>query len=325
MMADLNELHYFVQVAQAQSFTAAAKRLGMPKSSISRAIARLEGRLGVRLVERTTRRVSLTEAGEVYLDRCQHVLEEAERADLEVGALLAKPRGRLRIAAPAIFARVILGPTLGAFLSRYPDLRVNVQFLGPDLPREGSLDLIICAGPLEDSGLLVKPLFQIRLGIYASPAYLADREPPDSPASLRQQSCIVTSCGTFGEPGSAALWRLRRNTEAKEVKVESRVAAPDPAITQQLAVSGAGVALLSRFMARPDVEAGRLVRILPDWEPEPVQLHALYSSRLHSSPKVRAFLQFLREQFGGDPLRDVAAGKLEIARPEPLESLRLPA
>jgi DNA-binding transcriptional LysR family regulator len=301
MMTDLNELQFFTQVAQAQSFTVAAKRLGVPKSSVSRAIGRLEGRLGVRLVQRTTRSVSLTEAGEIYLDRCQRVLEEAEQADLAISALLAKPRGRLRVGAPASFARLILGPVLGDFVTRYSELRLSLQLLGADAStRQGSLDLVIRPGPLEDSGLLAKPLMRIRLGAYASPRYVEQCGIPDSPADLRQQSCITTSCGTLGEPGDSATWRLHRGTEVKEVRVESRVAAPDPTINHQLAIAGVGIALLPQVVARADVEQARLLRLLPDWEPDPIELFAVYSSRLSTSPKVRVFLEFLRENFGGE-------------------------
>jgi DNA-binding transcriptional LysR family regulator len=303
MMTNLNELQFFVHVSQTQSFTGAAKRLGVPKSSVSRTIQRLERRLGVRLVERTTRRVALTEVGELYLNHCRRVMEEAEQADLAVGALQAKPRGRLRVGAPVAFARSILGPSMGDFLARYPELRMHLQLLnGDESPRAGSLDVIVRAGPLEDSGLLVKPLMRIRLAAYASPAYLKRHKAPDSPAGLTQQSCITMTCGTFGEPGDFALWRLRRGGELKEVRVDARVSVPDPTINHQLALAGTGVALLAQSMARADVEQGRLVRLLPEWEPEPVELHALYPSQLNSSPKVRAFLQFLRERFGAEPL-----------------------
>jgi DNA-binding transcriptional LysR family regulator len=302
MMRDLNELQVFVQVSEAQSFTLAARRLGVPKSSVSRAIVKLEARLGVRLVERTTRSMALTEAGEIYLDRCQRVLEEAEQADLLIGALQAKPRGRLRVGAPVTFVRSVLGPILGEFLALYPDLRLQVQLLGAEVsPREKDLDVVIRAGPLEDSGLLVKPLMRIRLGAYASPAYLAHHAAPDSPAALRQQSCITTSCGVFGEPGDSTTWRLRRGADVQEVRVESRVSVPDPTVNHQLAIAGVGVALLSQSMTRVDVTEGRLVRLLPEWEPDPVELHAVYPSRLSASPKVRVFLQFLRERFGAAP------------------------
>jgi DNA-binding transcriptional LysR family regulator len=302
-MTNLNELQFFVHVSQTQSFTGAAKRLGVPKSSVSRTIQRLERRLGVRLVERTTRRVALTEVGELYLNHCRRVMEEAEQADLAVGALQAKPRGTLRVGAPVAFARSIMGPSMGDFLAMYPELRMHLQLLnGDESPRAGSLDVIVRAGPLEDSGLLVKPLMRIRLGAYASPAYLKRRKPPESPAGLAQQSCITMTCGTFGEPGDFAMWRLRRGGELKEVRVDARVSVPDPTINHQLALAGTGVALLARSVVRADVEQGRLVRLLPEWEPEPVELHALYPSQLNSSPKVRAFLQFLRERFGAEPL-----------------------
>jgi DNA-binding transcriptional LysR family regulator len=304
-VTNLNELQYFVHVSQMQSFTRAAKRLGVPKSSISRAIYRLESRLGVRLVERTTRKVALTEIGELYLNRCRRVIEEAEQADLAVGALQAKPSGTLRVGAPVAFARSILGPTMGEFLATYPELRLHLQLHnGDESPRDQNLDLVVRAGPLEDSGLWVKPLMRIRLGAYASPAYLANREEPDSPADLMQQSCITMTCGTFGEPAVFAVWRLRRGAELKEVRVDARVSVPDPTINHQLALSGIGVALLAQSVVRADVERGRLVRVLPDWEPDPVELHAVYPSRLDSSPKVRAFLQFLRERSDNELLLD---------------------
>jgi DNA-binding transcriptional LysR family regulator len=297
-MTNLNELQIFVQVAQTQSFTTAAERLGLPKSSVSRSIRRLEARLGVRLIERSTRRVALTEEGQIYFERCERVLEEAEQADIEIGALQARPRGMLRVGAPGIFARSVLGPALGDFLAQYPDVRIILHQLDT-IPRERVLDVIIRPGPLEDSGLLVKPLFRIRIAVYASPTYLENRAAPDSPAALREHSSIATNCGGFGDAGDATVWRLRHGSEIREVPVVSRIAVPDPAISHQLALAGAGVALLSQSAVKRDVELGRLVRLLPDWEPEPVELYALYSSRLSSSPKVRAFVQFLKECFSG--------------------------
>lgn len=306
IMTNLNELQFFVQVSQTQSFTKAAKRLGVPKSSVSRAILRLENRLGVRLVERTTRKVALTEVGELYLNRCQRVMEEAEQADLAVGALQAKPRGTLRVGAPVPFARSIMGPSMGEFLALYPELRLRLQLLnGDESPREGTFDVVVRAGVLEDSGLLVKPLMRIRLGVYASPGYMENRKLPESPADLLQLSCVTTSCDTLGESGDFTLWRLRRGTELKEIRIGARVSVPDPTINHQLALAGAGVTLLAQSAVRSDVEQGRLLRILPEWEPAPVELHALYPSRLDSSPKVRVFLQFLRERFGTEPFPEV--------------------
>lgn len=300
--ANLNELQFFAHVAQAQSFTQAAKRLGLPKSSLSRSIRRLEDRLGVLLLERTTRTVTLTEVGQLYLDHCRRVMEEAEQADLAVGALLAKPRGRLRVGVPVAFARSILGPILGEFLATYPELRLQLQLLnGDEALRDGNFDLVVRAGQLENSGLLVRPLMAIRLGVYASPAFLKGRKLPETPAALRQYDCVTTSCDTVGEAGDFKTWRLRKGSEVAEVRVESRASVPDPTINHQLALAGTGISLLAQSVVREDVKAGRLVRLLREWEPEPVELHALYPSRLNSSPKVRAFLQFLRDRFAEHP------------------------
>ena len=295
---DLNEIRFFVEVSNARSFTGAARRMALPKSTVSRAIQRLEDRLGVRLVERTTRRVSLTEVGELYLNHCRRVLEEAEQADLAVTALLAEPRGRLRIGVPIPFARLIAGPLLAEFLALYPHLQVQLEFLDNDAAvHAGDLDLMIRAGSLGDSGLLVKPLFKVLPGIYASPAYIEARGWPDTPAALRDHSCIATTCDSVGgEPGSMTTWRLRRSNELAEVQVAPRVAVPDPEMNRQLTLAGVGIALLSKGLVLADVEAGRVLRLLPEWDPEPVALHALYPTRLGSSPKVRAFLEFFKER-----------------------------
>ena len=167
-------------------------------------------------------------------------------------------------------------------------------------------------GHVADSGLLVRPLLKIRLGVYASPEYLTCRPALERPSDFGEHSLIVTNCNQRGEPGETAHWRLRRKLETYEARVTSRISAPDPAITLQLALSGAGVAQLAQAVATPYVERGELIRVLPEWEPEAVALYALYSARLSSSPKVRAFLQFLRDCFRGEsgiltPARHAAA------------------
>jgi DNA-binding transcriptional LysR family regulator len=298
MSSDLNEIRFFVEVSDARSFTGAARRLAVPKSSVSRAIQRLEDRLRVRLIERTTRRVSLTEVGELYLNHCRRVIEEAEQADLAVGALLAEPRGRLRIGVPIPFARLIAGPLLADFLAVHPQLQVQLEFLDSDIAvQTGALDLMIRVGSLGDSGLLVKPLFKVLPGIYASPGYVEARGWPERPASLQEHSCIATTCDTAGgEPGSMTTWRLRRGNELAEVQITPRVAVLDPEMNRQLTLADVGIALLSKGLVRADVEAGRLLRLLPEWDPEPVVLHAFYPTRLGSSPKVRAFLEFFKER-----------------------------
>src|SRR5579871_2367165 len=223
-MTDLNEIQFFVHVARAHSFTIAAKRLGIPKSKISRGLARLEERLGVRLLERTTRRVALTEDGEVYLQHCQAALENAEQADLAVSALRANPRGRLRVGLPITFLHSFLALYLGDFLKRYPEVRIHLELRGGHTnPADANLDVLIQTGPVDDSEFLAKRLGSGRRALYASPGYLAEYGTPESPAGLRQHACI-----TRGETGAGVTWRLHRGSETEEVRLESRVSVADP-------------------------------------------------------------------------------------------------
>jgi DNA-binding transcriptional LysR family regulator len=184
----------------------------------------------------------------------------------------------------------------------YPELRLQLQMHNGDGPsRDRNVDLSIWGGPLDDSGFLVKSIMRIGLGTYASPSYLENRETPGSPADLHRHSCI-SKCGMFGEQGDSATWRLRRGDKVQEIRIASRISLPDPTTHHQLAVGGVGVALLSQSLAQVDVEKGRLVRLLPEWEPDPVELYAVYPSRLNSSPKVRAFVQFLQKHLTAESL-----------------------
>jgi len=294
---NLNDLRCFAIVSQLRSFTGAAKRLRVPKSTVSRSIRRLEARLGVLLLQRTTRTVALTEPGQLYLDRCQRVMEEIEQADLAVGALLAAPHGKLRMGAPVAFIRTILGPMLGDFLARYPGIDLDLQFLrGDERLDDGDFDLIIRPGRLQDSAFLFAPLIEIPLGIYASAGYLKNHTAPHAPFALRDHACVATSCNRHADAGLTTTWHLRRGSETADVRMHVRTAVPDPAMNYQLALEGVGVAMLANWMVRRDLEKRKLVRLLPEWDPEPVRLNAVYPTRLSSSPKVRAFLEFVRER-----------------------------
>src|SRR3984893_8862983 len=239
-MTDLNELLYFVQVCDAKSFTVAAKLLKVPKSKVSRAIARLEDRLDVRLLERATRRVVLTEEGRTFLEDCRRAMEEAERAELALRTLGADPRGRLRIAAPVMFVHSFLGGLLGEFLRRYPELRLHLSVHAETVnlnPLHANLAGVIQTGPMADSGLVVKPFGLGRRGIYASPAYLKKHGSPDSPSSLRNHSWL-----TGGESAAGAPWRLGGKAGmVEEVHLEPHVSVADPIVRQQFALAGLGI------------------------------------------------------------------------------------
>lgn len=306
-MNDLNHLHFFAQVARAQSFTIAARRLNLPKSSVSRALQSLESRLGLRLIERTTRKVTLTEAGTLYLERCNRVLEEAELADQVVGAMQARPRGKLRIGATVTFVRAVLGPALPDFVKEYPELRVQLRVTGGEvISPDDDLDVVIRPGPLEDSGFRAKPLMRVTLGVFASPSYLKSAGSIAAPDELKMHRCITMGCGRRGDPADYAVWRLRRKSELREVRVESHVAVPDPMISRQLALENVGIAMLAESMVEKDLRQRKLVRVLPGWAPDPVDLFALYPSLLQQSPKVRAFVEFIRARVPSIPKKPAA-------------------
>ncbi len=300
-MTNLNELQYFFHVAQSKSFTLAAERLSVPKSSVSRAISRLEERLKVQLIQRTTRSVRLTEAGRLYLTHCRRVIEEAESGEVAVGAMMATPNGTLHIGTHIGFARFVLEPLMNEFLLMYPEVNIHVDLL-PTRERQSDegLDLVIRAGPLEDSGWLVKPLMQVRFGLYASPALLKRYPRPKSPADLKSYPCIVSNCSPVDEPEGFGRWRLQRNREVREVQIIARVAIPDPTVQHQLALAGVGIAILGQVDVVEDLKTRKLVRLLPEWEPRPLELYALHPSRLAASPKVKALVDFLSKHCNSD-------------------------
>jgi LysR family transcriptional regulator AphB len=299
-MTNLNELQYFALVAQTKSFTLAAERLRLPKSSVSRAITSLEKRLDVQLLQRTTRKVRLTDAGRLYLIHCQRAIEEVELGEIAIGAMMATPKGTLRIGTHIGFARLILEPLLDEFLLLYPGVNVHIDLLqAKERQSDEGLDLVVRSGPLEDSGWLVSPLMRVRFGLYASPALRKRHGRPESPAELQQYPCIVSNCSPLGEPDGYGTWRLQRDRDVREVQVIARVAVPDPSMHRQLALKGVGVAMLGQTEVVEDLKDRRLVRLLPDWEPEPIELYALHPSRLAASPKVRVLLEFLRGHCSG--------------------------
>ena len=296
-MTNLNELQYFSLVAETRSFTLAAGRLKLPKSSVSRGISRLEQRLGVQLIQRTTRNVRLTDAGRLYLAHCQRAIEEAEQGEIAIGAMMATAKGTLHVGTHIGFARFVLEPLLNEFLLLYPEVNVHIDLLQTkERQSDEGLDMVVRAGPLEDSGWLVKPLMRVRFGLYASPALLRRYRRPQSPADLQQYSCIVSNCSPLGEPEGYGMWRLQRERETCNVRVLARVAVPDPSVHHQLALNGVGVAMLGQAEVVGDLKERRLARILPEWEPEPIDLYALHPSRLARSPKVRVLLEFLGER-----------------------------
>ncbi len=278
----------FYWVAKSSGFSAAAKALALPKSTVSRHIALLEARLGARLLERTTRRSSLTEIGQLYLAHCERVMADAEEAERAVTAYTREPRGLLRVGVPVTFARAFLAPMLPAFCRNYPRLQLELVLGGAPLdPVEQVLDVVIHVGRLQDSTYVVRKLGSTPQHLYAARDYLRRHGVPKTPAELAAHEAIAISRSPKG-----ARWKLRAegSGEEVEVKIDPRLSAPDPVILFQLAEAGLGVAMLPEFLA---VRSKKLQRVLRDWSPAAVEFFALYPARRLAAPKLRVFLEEL--------------------------------
>lgn len=290
MSPDLNELLVFTRVVQAGSFTAAARVLGMPKSSVSRKVSQLEDRIGARLLQRTTRKLGLTDAGRIYYDHSARIVAETEEAEQAVGQVQSAPRGLLRVTAPLSFS--VLGPIVAELLGRHPDVQVELSCTDRtvDLVDEG-FDAAIRAGALADSTLVARPLGTLRRVLVAAPALQKKQRAPRTPSELAWRPCIVFAAGA-----NPSLWVLVAGKRRVEVRVTARLAVNDFAIILDAARAGLGIAFVPEYVCAHDLAAGRLQRILPRWCSPEVPVQALYPTARHLSPKVAAFLDLLRER-----------------------------
>jgi DNA-binding transcriptional LysR family regulator len=289
-MLDLADVRIFVQAVDAGGLSAAARLRSMPKSSISRALVRLEARLGVVLLERSTRGMRVTDAGLLFLPHARRLLDSAEEAQAAVDGLIDQPQGILRVNAALTFALGVIAPMLPSFLDSYPDVSVVLDTDNHviDLAR-GDADVAIRIGPLIDSGLMVRRLGDIELWPCASPAYLALHGTPVSVPDLNRHRLI-------NRRGVGAAWQFRTASGDEEhCHVPPGIAVSEPAVLQEVLLGGAGIGRLPDFLARPHVQSGRLVRLLPAWRGEHVEANALYARNRTVSAKVRLFIDALQE------------------------------
>jgi DNA-binding transcriptional LysR family regulator len=286
---DLNEIVVFARVVQAGSFSAAARQLGMPKSTVSRKVAELEDRLDTRLLQRTTRKLRLTDAGRTYYDHSARIVAELEEADRAMSQIQSVPRGLLRVTAPLRFTS--LGPVLVRALEKYPELELDLYCTDRtvDIIEEG-FDLAIRAGPLGDSSLIARSLGTIRRVVVAAPDYCKQHGTPKVPADLAKHACLVFGAGTNPD-----LWVLHAGGKRAEVKVRARATINDFEILSEAARASLGIAWMPESSVAEDLDKGRLRRVLPNWSSAETPVHALYPSTRHLSPKVAAFLEVLRQ------------------------------
>jgi len=289
----------FAQVVDSRSFSAAAARLGLSKSAVSKQIAKLEDRLGARLLNRTTRTLSPTDAGQDFYERCLRVAREVEEAERAITHLSAEPRGLLRLNAPASFGREYLAPLVPEMLARWPELRIEVLFEDRfvDVVAEG-FDLVIRITRLQDSSLVARRIASCRRLLCAAPSYLARRGVPRTPADLLQHDCMLYSYATDQNE-----WEfVGPDGRLETVRVDGRLRANNAEVTLAALRAGAGLALSPDFIVGPDIAAGRLVPLLTGYENPFGAIYAVWPHNRNLAPKVRALVDFLVERFAAEPI-----------------------
>lgn len=299
MDEDLNQLRVFVEVVRRRGFTPAARAMGMPRSTVSRWVQELEKRLGVRLLQRTTRSVQLTELGEGYYERALEAVERASEAHAWVQSHAEAPQGTLRIATFQLFAGTLLGPVLVSYLEQNPGVSVQVVISerNTDLVDE-HIDLAVRIGALPDSSLVVRKLAEMGGWMVASPGYLAKHGRPTHPSELAGHSNMI-----YGHRRDAVTLSFDRGEERLDVALPSRCVANSVELVRQVTLGGLVVGILPPVLACADVASGRLVRVLPEWSIGSMPIYVAYPSRRHLAQKVRAFVDLLVEQVTSEAVR----------------------
>jgi LysR family transcriptional regulator, regulator for bpeEF and oprC len=296
-MHDLDDVRIFERVVALKSFSTAAKALSLPKSTVSRAVGRLEARVGVRLINRTTREFALTPAGEILAARCTRPLLDLSDAVDYVSDLGQPPRGPLRISCGVAWGYHILADQLPAFVKAYPliEVRIDVTSRVTDLVGD-RVDVAIRMGPIPDSSIVTVRLGSMSRLLCAAPSYLKGRSLPRDPQNLTMHEVIEMQ----GADGRARTWAFTQQDRLAEVKIRPRIEVNDALAIYRLVKSGVGMGVISNYLCVPDIKTGTLVHVLPDWISPPVDVSLLFPSKRELSPVVRAFVEFMKNANGPD-------------------------
>lgn len=303
----LDGITVFAAVAEAESFSAAARTLRISKAAVSIQVQKLEERLDTRLINRTTRRVSLTEEGRVYYEHCRRILAVAREAREGLDARHAVPRGLLRINAPMSFGTLHLGTAIADYMAMYPEVEIDLELNDRrvDLMEDG-FDLGIRIAKLPDSSLIARRLAPCRRIVLASPTYLEKHGRPTHPEDLRNHNLLA-----YGYLPQPDVWTFNGPDGVIEIPQKGNYRANNGDVLIQAAVCGVGIARVPTFFCTHPIAKGKLEIILQDYEDEPVNVYAIYPHRRHLSPRVRSFVDFLSERFGDAPYWD--AGLRSVA------------
>ena len=288
MAVDLNEVRMFVQVVRAGSFAEAARRLGVPPNTLSRRVAQLETRVRTRLLQRSTRRLTLTAAGREFYERSAPALDGILEAGQELAAGSRRPSGLLRVAAPAAFLDLFHVQWVAQFLGQYPEIRLDFVLDDARVDLIGAgIDVAFRAGEVTEPNFVVHPVFSQDFGLFASPVYLKARGAPADLQALAAHDCLTHS----GRSGRIA-WTLQGPDGTEEVKVAGRFSANNMQVLLQAATAGLGIALLPQVIASPDVSGGRLQPVLPQYRRDGANLNIVVPSRQQISAAVSVFTAF---------------------------------
>ncbi len=282
---DLNETAVFVKVVEAGSFSAAARLLGLPTSTVSTRVARLEKRLGVTLLQRTTRRLRLTDTGELYYRHASTGLGYMLDAEAAVTESTGEPKGLLRVTAPADLGNALLAEIVNQLRHNYPKVSLEMVLMNRyvDLVAEG-IDVAIRTGPLKDSTLIAKNVGVARWVPFANPAYLKSAPPLKSPEELRHHCCLQFT------PLGKESWTLTGKASSVTIPMAGQVLINDVRVIQSMALAGEGVALLPEYLCREDCAKGKLVRVLPEWHAKADPVHIVYPRQRFMAPRLRTFI-----------------------------------
>ena len=299
-MENLNDMVTFARVVEAGGFSEAARQMGVSKSHVSKAIARLELSLGVRLLNRSTRGLSVTEIGAAFHEHCIRITEEAAQAAEVVGRLQSEPRGVLRVTAPVAFGRLHVGPAVAEFLSRYPRLKLDMTITDRmvDLVSEG-YDVAIRIRREPSLHVVARELAPVRRVVCATPDYFERRGVPTAPQDLAEHNCLhYTHFGTQGE------WRFQSPRGEIVVPVKGTLRIDDDDTLAQAVLSGLGLAMLPTFIIGGELQAGRLRSVLSNYVPLERRIYAVHLPNVRLPVKIRAFIDFLQARFGPTPYWD---------------------
>lgn len=295
----LADMAVFARVVERAGFSAAGRELGLSKAAVSKAVARLEGHLGTRLLHRTTRRLSPTEAGAAFHAYCREVVAQAQEAEQHLGQLQAAPRGTLRLAAPLSLGLSQVARVLPGLQQRYPELQVELELQAQHVDMvAGGFDLQLVIGEPADSSVVARRLTTSRTILVASPAYLARRGAPKQPEDLQTHDCLLTCDAQAGG------WQFDGRDGSRVVFVRGPLRANSDMALRDSALAGLGVARMPSFLVADDLAAGRLKCLFGDWTPRAEGIYALYPSRRHLPAKVRAAIEYFHESFGEQPYWD---------------------